>query len=204
MRKTIRSLLCLTVVLAVAILPLASLANAPSMFVKTSNGGGLHLREQPKDHSNNVITDIPYGAVVDVLGYEQNGAWAHVQYNDCVGYVMSRYLVTEDPGVHKKATPAQTKAEPRMPDFSGFEQVTPYHVLVRPAKPNGFVNFRWAPSLDCKVIMRCRANYTLTVIAQDAHWAQVMDEATGRVGFMSRNFLTTVVVEIGHGATQSK
>ena len=64
--------------------------------------------------------------------------------------------------------------------------------MVRPSKPNGYVNFRWAPSYDCSVIMRCYAWYALTVIAQDGSWAQVSDPQTGYVGFMNRSFLTTV------------
>ena len=63
---------------------------------------------------------------------------------------------------------------------------------MRPSKPNGYVNFRWAPSYDCSVIMRCYAGYALTVIAQDGSWAQVSDPQTGYVGFMNRSFLTTV------------
>lgn len=202
MRKKILSLLCLGVALVLTVLPLTAMANSPSMFVRTNNGGKLHLREQPKDHSNNVLLDIPYGAVVDVLGYEQDGNWAHVQYDQHIGYVMSRYLSVDNPGSYKKPTADGSKPrEVKLPDFSRFVQITPYDVLVRPSKPNGFVNLRWAPSLDCRVIMRCYANYPLTVIAQDSHWAQVKDEATGCVGFMYRNFLSYVLPAIGQGAT---
>ena len=81
-----------------------------------------------------------------------------------------------------------------LPNFNGFEHVEPYDVVVSSAKPNGFVNFRWAPSTFCKVMQRCYANTTLTVIAQSHAWAQMQDPSTGYVGFMYRKFLPP-----GHG-----
>lgn len=59
----------LTALMAVALLctmlPAMALANTGSMYVQTSNGGSVHLRKDPIAPANNVLTDVPYGAVVD-------------------------------------------------------------------------------------------------------------------------------------------
>lgn len=200
------SIVLLAVMLTAALLPTAALANAASMYVVTSNGYGVHMRTST-DTSNrdNILCTVPYNAVVDVLSYAGNGQWAHVAYNGLYGYVMTRYLSVEagrytPSGAAKEEEKKADKTSVELPDFSKFQQVTPYDVLIRPSKPNGYVNFRWAPSMQCKVAMRCYANYPLQVIAQDAHWAQVVDAQTGRVGFVYRSFLTTVPQSVG-GAT---
>lgn len=189
----------LTALMAVALLctmlPAMALANTGSMYVQTSNGGSVHLRKDPIAPANNVLTDVPYGAVVDVLSYLSDRNWAHVAYTSggrtWEGYMMTRYLVVQKPE-SKNNTSDDTSDTPQMPDFKNFQLVDPYEVIVRPSKPNGFVNFRWAPSYDCRVIMRCYAGYALTVIAQDKNWAQVSDPQTGYVGFINRSFITTV------------
>ena len=145
----------LTALMAVALLctmlPAMALANTGSMYVQTSNGGSVHLRKDPIAPANNVLTDVPYGAVVDVLGYLSDRNWAHVAYTSggrtWDGYMMTRYLVVQKPE----------------------------------SKNN-----------DCRVMMRCYAGYSLTVIAQDKNWAQVSDPQTGYVGFINRSFITTV------------
>lgn len=185
-------------VLLCTMLPAMALANTGSMYVQTSNGGSVHLRKDPIAPANNVLTEVPYGAVVDILGYESDRNWAHVAYTSggrtWDGYMMTRYLVVQKPAAKpgSKTSTDNTSTTPQMPNFKNFKLVQPYEVVVRPSKPNGYVNFRWAPSYDCSVIMRCYAGYALTVIAQDGSWAQVSDPQTGYVGFMNRSFLTTV------------
>ena len=193
-------------VLLCTMLPAMALANTGSMYVQTSNGGSVHLRKDPIAPANNVLTEVPYGAVVDILGYESDRNWAHVAYTSggrtWDGYMMTRYLVVQKPASKpgSKTNTDNTSTTPRMPNFKNFKLVQPYEVVVRPSKPNGYVNFRWAPSYDCSVIMRCYAGYALTVIAQDGSWAQVSDPQTGYVGFMNRSFLTTVGAGTSGGA----
>lgn len=206
MNKRILSLFFAVLLLVTLALPMSALANTASMYVISSNGKGVHLREKPQANADNVVITVPYGAEVDILSTVQSGQWAHITWTDdpnnktYEGYMMTRYLTTEIPPAYKAPQPAQTQpeqAEPKMPNFANFKLVTPYNVIVRPSKPSGFVNFRWAPSTDCKVIMRCYANYPLQVIAQDGTWAQLRDPATGYVGFMLRSFLTEIVAEDG-------
>lgn len=191
-RKVLAGLVA--IVLLCMMLPAMASANTGSMYVKTSNGGSVHLRKDPIAPANNVLTEVPYGAVVDILSYVSDHKWAHVAYTSggrtWEGYMMTRYLVVEKPTGKKENDNKSTT--PQMPNFKNFKLVEPYEVVVRPSKPNGYVNFRWAPSYDCRVIMRCYAGYPLTVIAQDNNWAQVSDPQTGYVGFMYRKYMTVV------------
>ena len=202
---TKRVLVALTaLVLLCTMLPVAALANTGSMYVKTSNGGSVHLRKDPIAPANNVLTEVPYGAVVDILSYESDRKWAHVSYTSggrtWTGYMMTRYLVVNKPTSGGNTGGGSTTTTTDVPSFKNFKLVDPYEVVVRPSKPNGYVNLRWAPSYDCRVIMRCYAGYTLTVIAQDSNWAQVSDPQTGYVGFMRRSFMTTVTADGSVGA----
>lgn len=188
--------------LMLTITPALVSANAATMFVVTSSGSGVHMRSDMNTaNKSNVLCTVPYGGMVDVIGYADGGKWAHIQYDGLTGYMMSRYLAVEMPQAGTSASSqktnsgsaTQTDKSDEMPDFSNFKLVEPYDVIVRPSKPNGYVNFRWAPSMQCKVIMRCYANYPLQVIAQDRLWVQVVDDQTGYVGFMYRKFVTPIV-----------
>lgn len=201
-----KSISLLVVLLMLAVLPVAAMANAATMYVVTNSGSSVRLRsEMDTGNRNNIICDVAYGTTVDVTGY--SGSWAHVMLADGTrGYMMSRYLSVDAPRAKGSSSSSNnnnnnSSSDVQLPDFSKFKKVEPYDVIVRPAKPNGFVNFRWAPSMDCKVAMRCYADYPLQVIAQDNHWAQVVDSQTGYVGFMYRKFLTTVDndAQIGNG-----
>lgn len=197
----------LLALLVLATIPALASANAATMFVVTNSGSGVHMRSDTSTaNRDNVLCTVPYGAMVDVTGHVDGGKWAHVEYDSMTGYIMSRYLAVEMPKASSRQESnadrnAQSAKEEGVPDFSNFKQVEPYDVIVRPSKPNGYVNFRWAPTMQCKVIMRCYANYPLQVIAQDRLWVQVADEQTGYVGFMYRKFVTPVVYEdaVGQG-----
>lgn len=204
-KKMVALLALLSLLIVMTMIPVCAGANSATLYVKSSNGSSVHLRATPQDHCDNVITNVPYGHTVDVLGYE--GKWTHVLYNGNMGYMMSRYLVADKPAAYVRQNPASNnnnnnnnnnsgaQSEIKLPNFAAFRQVTPYRVLVSPSKPNGFVNFRWVPSTSFKVMQRCYANTELTVIAENQHWAQVSDPETGCVGFMYRKYLTPIYGE---------
>ena len=187
MNKRILSILLAAVLLLALALPMSALANVKHRYVYTSNGGSLNMRSSPVSHADNKIQSIPYGAEVLVESYVNNNTWAYVSYNNIAGYVMARYLVTEMPA-KTKAEPAQSADAPTV-SFKGFARAS-YDVLVRAHTPGGYVNLRWAPSMDLAVQEKVSDGAVLHVIAQNGSWAQVEDPSTGAVGFMPRSFLT--------------
>ena len=74
-------------------------------------------------------------------------------------------------------------------EFRTAVKVTPYTIVARPTRSTGWVNLRWAPSMDTEVISICRQGKELTVLAELKSWYQVEDPQTGSVGFISRQYV---------------
>ena len=66
-------------------------ASGGAWFVLTS-GGGLNLRETASADAR-VLLSIPNGTAVTML--EQGSDWCKIQYNESIGYVMTKYLSRE-------------------------------------------------------------------------------------------------------------
>ncbi len=188
MKKQWISLVLLVVLVFSICLP--AQANT-TMYVYTANGKSLNMRSAPITNANNKIANIPYGAAVSVEKTVDNKQWSYVSYDGHTGYVMTRYLVSGNPGPNPQTTTTttttSTTASATM-SFSSFSQCD-YFATVRPSTPSGFVHMRWAPSKQQAIYCDYYAGATLEVIAQDATWAQVRDPETGAVGFMMREFL---------------
>lgn len=67
-------------------------AGSTGAWVISTPSGSLNLRETPSADAR-VLLSIPRGTAVTVL--EMGDEWFRIQYNDSVGYVMSRYLQQE-------------------------------------------------------------------------------------------------------------
>jgi len=172
-------------------LPLAAQANVDYRYVKTQSGSKLRLRSTPSTSDDNKIASIPYGAEVLVEDYVNNNTWAYISYDGQTGYVATRYLSKTQPKLATNSTTEVaegTTQEDVDVSYKGFER-TNYEVMVRANVPGGYVNLRWGPSRQMPIYERVYDGAGLTVIAQNKHWAQVMDTSTGAVGFMMRSFL---------------
>lgn len=167
---------------------LAAPAMAVTMYVYTSNGKSLNVRDYPSKDGR-VISSLPYGSAVDVDEGFVGSSWAHVLLSGVDGYCMYRYLVDYKPG--PKPKPTQTASPTTGSDlYSGFTECY-YNASVRPSSPGGFVHMRWAPSKNQRVHRDYYNGDTLLVIAQNGVWCQVYDEQSNRSGFMMASFLRT-------------
>lgn len=188
MRKKLSLLVCAVMLLAM-LLPVCASANPASMYVYTSNGKVLHMRKAMVTGANNVVTDIPYGAVVDVLSVV-NETWAKCYYNGNTGYCMRRYLSVNKPADRKPDKPSKpTEKTPLANSMFDGMQSCYYTAYVRPTHPTGFVNLRWAPSTSARIHDKYYANSQFIVMAQNNGWCQVLDEENNIMGFMMRSFL---------------
>ncbi len=169
-----------------------------TMYVYTSNGKPLNMRDAPSIIGS-VMTQIPNGAPVRVND-AYDDTWYSVTYNGYTGYSMARYLVSGWPTPTPYPTPAPTYCPlptvtptpyAAFPNdiFYGFQTVY-YKALVRPSNPAGYVNLRWAPSLQAEINTHYYANAVLTVMSQNSLWCQVLDEDGHVMGFMMRQFLS--------------
>ena len=77
-------------------------------------------------------------------------------------------------------------------EFRTARIVTPFTIIVRPARSSGWVNMRWAPSKDVEMITTCRNDVRLTVIAETQSWYQVVDPDSEATGFIMKAYTTRV------------
>ncbi|MCI5957344.1 MAG: SH3 domain-containing protein, partial [Clostridiales bacterium] len=78
----------------------------------TTPSGSLNLREAA-DANSRVITSIPRHAEVKV--FSQNGTWNYVQYQDWLGYVMSKYLSASKPAIEESTAQGSAPGEAQAP-----------------------------------------------------------------------------------------
>lgn len=193
MTRRILSMLCAALLLALAVIPAAAMADSTA-YVKTQSGCALRIRSSATTDADNVIGKIPYGTAVTVK--ENLGEWSRISVklngSTVTGYVFNRYLSSKKPATSTTTTTNQS-TDTNSTSYSGFKQVASYTVVVRPSTTGGFVNLRWAPSKTAPVMDKLHDGDTLTVIAQNATWAQVMNTANGEVGYIMRRFLENVI-----------
>ena len=113
-----------------------------------------------------------------------------------MAYVQRRFLVNHKP----TSQPAQSSTVPvsggtatavdlakafsTMNDEfrTGKLVANPFTVYARPSRASGWVNLRWAPSMEAERIATCPQGKQLTVIGQDPQ--------TGMIGFISRQYVS--------------
>lgn len=184
------------------------------MYVYTDNRKSLNVRSAPYV-GNNIIGTASFGSAVNVKRFLDNG-WACIQWKSSVeAYVQTRYLQWDQPSVVTAVpvTPVVTAAPTAAPyaypdpysnnnyaslytdslitlnaEFRTAKLVTPFVVVVRPARASGWVNMRWAPSKDTEILATYRSGAKLTVIAETQSWYQVADPDTEATGFIMKNY----------------
>ena len=182
------------------------------MYVYTDNGKGLNVRSMPYV-GDNIVGLAPFGTRIQVKRFLENG-WACIIWSrGTEAYVQSRYLQWENPAAPVYSpTPAVTAAPTAAPyisnntaastspytytdtlavlnaEFRTARLVTPYTVVVRPARASGWVNMRWAPSKDTEVLSTYRSGARLTVLAETQSWYQVADPDTEATGFIMKAY----------------
>ena len=208
MKKQIISLL-LIAVMAAMFLPTVAFADYyGTQWVYTDNGKSLNVRSTPST-GNNIIGSLKYGAEVTVVEMYSNG-WAQILWEQNaygefgVAYVQRRFLVNHKP----TSQPAQSSTAPASggtaaavdlakafstmnDEFrTGKLVAKPFIVYARPSRASGWVNLRWAPSMEAERIATCPQGKQLTVIGETRNWYQVQDPQTGMIGFISRQYVS--------------
>ena len=206
MKKRLMSLILAAVVAALLLVPAAMAeddsvpATAGYYYVYTENGKGLNVRNTP---GGQVVGSLKYGTRIYCY-YNDNG-WALIDYTyDMPGYgkgtyacfVSSRYLRKTKPPARNSGSTATATVTPAAglldeinAEFATAKKVEPYKVIVRPTRASGWVNLRWAPSVNAELLATYGANSQLLVIAETDNWLQVEDQDTGSVGFIKKEFV---------------
>ena len=164
-------------------------AHAGYYYVKTGNGKGLNVRDNP---NGKVVGSLKYGTRVYVDAFSSS-EWALITYRydnghgkgDYAAYVSTRFLVRNNPGKYQGSSSSGSAAAP-----TEKQVASPYTIVSRPVRSTGWVNLRRTPSTDAKVLIKCPQGKTLTVLAELDGWFKVEDLPTGIIGYISSKYVS--------------
>ena len=190
MKKLITALLVFTLIFAVS-----ATAFAEIYYIKTQSGNYVNVRSgRGTDYEK--IGKLEYGDHIDVVSIK-NG-WAKFNYGAMgYGYVSANFISKSKPEAinnnkSSKNTSSSSTSSGESFDlvkiYDKFENVS-YQAVVQPSTSSNNINMRWAPSTKAPIMGLRRAGCELRVIAENATWCQVVDDATGECGFMMKKFL---------------
>ena len=196
MKKLITALLVFTLLLAVG-----ATALAKTYYIKTQSGSYVYVRSgRGTDYEK--IGKLVYGDHIDVVDIK-NG-WAKFNFGSKgYGYVSANFLSKEKPAAinnntnNTKNNTKNNTASSSSSSSGSFDLVksydkfvnVSYKAIVQPSTSSNNINMRWAPSTNAPIMGLRRTGCELHVIAENATWCQVVDEATGECGFMMKKFL---------------
>ena len=200
MIKKLLSLALIAMMLAM-IIPTSAFAQY-YQYVYTDDGKTLNVRSYP-GQGDNIIGHLKYGTKIEVIQTMPNG-WSTIPWAtspSTVAYVQSRFLVSYQPAPKKSSSSSSSssKSSSTSPktvladmnaEFASAKSVSPYTVVARPSRASGWVNLRWAPTSESERISTCAQGKELIVIAELKNWYQVEDPDTGKIGFISRSYVT--------------
>ena len=171
-----------------------------TMYVYTENLGALNVRSEPRARDGNVIGQLQYGDKVTMILVPMTSAdWVAIKYSrgeGGVAFVMSRFLTAKKPDMSKK----EAEDKQRLNDLEELNrQIATYKPLdkqlklvTRPPRSSGWMNFRVGPGVAADRIASFPDGRELTAIGETAKWYQVIDDATGKTGYVSKQYVNVV------------
>ena len=213
-RKTLKKALTWILLLAL-VLPVIPVAvsdthaepMSSTMYVKTSDGKSLTVREKPSKKAA-AIGKVAYGEPVEVdWAYAGNDGWSRILVGAAghpYGYVQTRYLVDEKPAPYKKPTAKpKTTPDPKKQaadlkkqqaelnaELKSEKEIDPCYIVVRPSRSTGKVNFRVGPSTITTKITTFLSGKELIAIGETKGWWRAKDPETSKVGYISKKLTT--------------
>ena len=154
--------------LVVLLLAVCAVALAQSFPFATVTNDQVNLRRNASSTST-ILASVPQGAKLTVLG--QQGSYFKVTYNNRTGYVIKKYVVTEDGVI---VTPAPTQ----QPTATGY----PYETTT-----NDQVNLRARASTNSQKLRSIPKGATVTVKSLSGSFAKV--EYKGDEGYCKKEYL---------------
>ena len=186
MKKLITALLVFTLILTVS-----AAAFAEIYYIKTQSGNYVNVRSgRGTDYDK--IGKLKHGDHIDVVNIKRG--WAKFNYGSYgYGYISANYITKNKPAAvsDRNMSTSSAGSFDLVKSYNGFEIIS-YTAVVQPSISSNSINLRWAPSTNAPIMGLRRAGCELRVIAENATWCQVVDDATGECGFMMKKFLLEV------------
>ena len=182
MKKLISIVLALMTIVGLMI-PVFAGAEATentTMWVNCADGKRLNVRESV---NGKLLYRLDCGTKVEIQSsVAAPSGWAFITAKNHKngGFVMTKYLVSKKPGKYEI-----TERD------DNFVSVNPYKVTALSVKghPEQSVGLRVSPNKTAKSIRRLAAGDVLQVIATGKVWSKVVDQATGRTGYVANDYM---------------
>ena len=146
-------------------------AGSTVMYISTGNSGRLHLRENMSTAARSLGL-YPNGTQVAVI--TNYGAWAYVNVGGRVGYMMTQFLTSGQPGPVITPVPAVTP----IPGQATVQQPNNSFVYLRSTKNSESIN---------NVICQVPSGSVVTVVEWGSLWSKIRYD--GMEGYMVTNYL---------------
>ena len=124
------------------------------------------------------------GKKIEILDGTDAEGWLYVQVNGkSAGYVMAKFLVAAKPGKYEITERSDN-----------FKAVTQYTVSAKALnkKTTNSVCLRTNPNKTSRSIRRLTAGDQLTVVSVGKTWSKVVDQKTGRTGYVANDYIVKV------------
>ena len=198
MKKLISLMMALLMLIGLLV-PLSASA-VYEMYVYTSNGGRLNVRDEPSSNGK-VVGHYAYGEMVPV-DHDLGNGWSEVVWGSVPGFVQNRYLVAIKPAATPTKAPAtaapkatlspedeaaQEEAKMRT-ELKSEKDVTPFYVEVRTPRATSWVNFRKQPSKATERLASYPDGQELIVLGETNRWYRARDPQTNVVGYIFKDY----------------
>ena len=153
------------------------------MWVNCADGKTLNVRETP-DTKAKVLYRVESGKKIEILDSTDAQGWLYVRVaGKSSGYVMAKFLVAAKPGKYEITERSDN-----------FKAVTQYTVTAKALskKTTNSVCLRTSPNKTARSIRRLTAGDRLTVVSVGKVWSKVVDQKTGRTGYVANDYIANV------------
>ena len=149
-------------------------------WVNTPDGKNLNVRKTP---GGDVLCRLTPGTMAYILDF--HGDWAEIVLkNGKTGFVMTKFLQEGKPGKYELTE--------REDNFKALDETFFVTAKAVNKKNDKSVGLRVKPTKSSKAIRTLKAGDELEVIAEGKTWLQVQDPATGKTGFVARDYMERI------------
>lgn len=191
--------LMLAVMLLVGLMAPLTANAVYEMYVYTSNGGALNVREEPNANSK-VVGHYAYGEMVPI-DHDLGNGWAEVVWGSVPAFVQTRYLVSFKPGPAPTQAPVKTPKPTTSPEDEAAQEeaklrtevasekdVPPFYIEVRSPRATSWVNFRKGPSKTTTRLASYPDGQELIVEGETNRWYRARDPESNVVGYIFKDY----------------
>jgi len=202
MKKTFFCIICLAAVMMMAFTTVASAAT--TWYVKTPNGKSVNVRSAPYKAEGNVVDQIPYGMMVEVVDFTARDLWAQVRVSwkggVLEGYIQTSFLVDKKPAAYKETKTDSKDTQATDETLASLNKVAkaikvleqPYTTVIQTKVATNYVHLRWFPDTNAVYSSAYLCNTEIEVLAESKTWAQVRILDDGKVGFILKSCVAPV------------